>query len=558
MSPTEPTRFDVDALRGTAGEKIFDRGDDYHRAGLVEILAIEPGRVLALVEGTETYRTELRGRGATIEGECSCPAYVDWGFCKHMVAAALAANALGDGAAEAAGALARIRTHLESRSVGALVELIMSMVEADPVLFRKLDLAAAAVHGDEGALEARLRRAIDTATDTRGYVDHYETRAWVDGVAAALDSIAEIVGAGRAAPALRLAEYALERIDAAIEDIVDSDGCTVMLLGRARDFHLNACRAAKPDPLELARDLFAREIEEDYDTFRGAAHLYADCLGEEGLGEYRARAEAAWEALPPRGGVHSGGGFNNDYSVLMDILDYFAERGGDVEARIALRRKDLSSQWKYLVLVEFCRANDRAEEALRHAEEGLWMFEDERRDERLLFCAADLLVESGRGADAQAHLWRAFEREPGLELFTRLGKLGGAPAKERALAHLQDRLGKEAPTPWYSAADLLIQVLCEEKLFDAAWAVVREHRVSSRRAEALAEASETTHPREAIAVYAARVDALVEAGGNPSYEEAARFVTRMGALRDASEQAAYVADLMERFRRKRNFMKLLA
>ena len=50
--------------------------------------------MLAQVAGTEDYRTELTGRGEDFDGECSCPAFEDWGFCKHMVATALAANDL--------------------------------------------------------------------------------------------------------------------------------------------------------------------------------------------------------------------------------------------------------------------------------------------------------------------------------------------------------------------------------------------------------------------------------------------------------------------------------
>lgn len=41
------------------------------------------------------------------------------------------------------------------------------------------------------------------------------------------------------------------------------------------------------------------------------------------------------------------------------------------------------------------------------------------------------------------------------------------------------------------------------------------------------------------------------------YEEAAKLIARMGKLRDAAEQAAYLAEIKDRHRRKRNFMKLL-
>src|SRR5260221_2366897 len=83
-------RFDVGALQELAGDKVFARGEEYYRDGQVQILSIEPSRVLAQVAGSDDYRTTLTGRSKTIDGHCSCPAFSDWGFCKHMVAVALA------------------------------------------------------------------------------------------------------------------------------------------------------------------------------------------------------------------------------------------------------------------------------------------------------------------------------------------------------------------------------------------------------------------------------------------------------------------------------------
>src|SRR5437016_4990039 len=118
-------RFDIDALRGLAGEKVFARGEAYHRDGQVVILSIEPERVL----------------------------------------------------------------------------------------FSRLDTAAATIHADDKTLEARLHKAIDGAMRTRGYVDYREAAGWAEGVAAALDLLAEIASAGRAGLVLKLAEWAVDRIE---------------------------------------------------------------------------------------------------------------------------------------------------------------------------------------------------------------------------------------------------------------------------------------------------------------------------------------------------------
>jgi tetratricopeptide (TPR) repeat protein len=559
MTTKHRPRFDIAALRELAGDKVFARGEAYHRDGQVVLLSINTERVVAQVSGTEDYRTVLTGRGKEIDGECSCRAFEDWGFCKHMVAVALAANAAGnDSEADGAGALGRIRAHLRGKGVDALVEMVVELAERDPALFRKLELATATVDADDKTLERRLGKAIDAATRIGDYIDYRQVRDWAKGVDATLDPLGELASGDRACLALKLTERAIDRIEQAVGSIDDSDGYCGALLNRARDIHLAAAVAARPDPVALARDLFAREMDEGYDTFYRAAQVYSAVLGKKGLAEYRRLAAEAWAKLPPRSGKsRATGELLGDYDRLKDMLDGFAEGDGDVEARIALRTKDLSSPWKYLELAEFCCAQGRNEEALRHAEEGLWVFEDQEPDERLVLFAAELLAKAGRKSDAEARLWRGFEKEPSLELYTRLRKLGGKAACERAIGFLEPRLARKNPTRWHGAGDLLISILMQEKLFDAAWASIGRHGASTGTKETLARASEATHPREAVNVYAEHVAQLAAVGGNQAYAEAKKLIGRMAGLRSAAEHGTYLAELKTRFGRKRNFMKLL-
>jgi uncharacterized Zn finger protein len=551
------SRFDLDALRDRAGDKVFARGQAYHRDGQVEILAIEPGWVLAQVAGTEDYRTKVTGRGENVAGECSCPAFEDWGFCKHMVAAALAANAAGgDPDAEGAGALSRIREHLRQKGVEHLVEMVVDLAERDPTLFRKLDVAATTTRADATTLTRRVSKAIESATRTRGFIDYGEVGGWATGVDDVLDTLAELTPAGHAAQALELAEHAIDRIETAMEEIDDSDGQCGALLDRARDIHLAAARAARPDPVRLARELFARETEGEYDTFYRAVRSYADVLDEAGLAEYRRLALEAWAKLPPRSGQDRNL-FDGRYDALKNVLDFFAERDGDVDARIALRAKDLSSPWSYLQLAQFCLSQGRREEALRRAEEGLWVFEDVRPDERLVVFTAGLLTKAGRSDDAESVLWRAFGKSPSLELYIQLVAVGGEVARGRATELLQTQLVKQPSTQWRHPADLLVGILAHEKTFDAAWAAVHDYGASMGAREALARASEASHPRRAVEVYAERIAQLVAGGGNSAYSQAVKLLTHMAALRTSDAQADHVAALKARFSRKRNFMKLL-
>lgn len=546
------SRFDIDILRKLAGDKVFARGEEYHEHDQVELLAIEPDRVLAQVSGSMEYRTELNGRGKNIGGRCSCPAYADWGFCKHMVAVGLAANAAGD-AEGTGGSLSRIRDHLKTKSVDFLTDMIVQLAERDSRLFRSLELAAVTSQSDDATLEARLRKAIDGATRTGAYIDYSSAPDWAAGVDAALDAIEEIASGARAEIALKFAERAFDRIERATESIDDSDGYCGALLSRAQEIHLTAASAARPEPVQLARDLFAREMNDQYDIFYGAAELYAEVLGERGLAEYRRLAADAWQKVQPRS-RHSHQESPVNSSQLVSILDFFAERDGDLDTRIALRAKDLSSPYDYLRLAEFCLAQGRREQAIKYAEEGLWVFEDGRQEERLVLFAADLFAKSGRAKDAEAHLWTAFDKMPSRDLYTRLRRIGGDVARTRALQLLEAQCAKGDGIGRRSSADLLVEILLQEKAFDEAWTALRKFGGSPGLRERLARATEKTHPGEAIEVYEACVDRLA---GSGAYEEATKLVARLAKLRSVTAQASYVAALKERHGRKRNFMKLL-
>lgn len=551
-------RFDTRALASRAGGTTFSRGEAYFRDGLVTILGREPQRVVARVSGTEDYRTVVVGVGRAIAGNCSCPAFDRDGFCKHMVAVALAANAAADTGEPGGDIFGRIRAYLSGLDTGALVGMVMDAAEQDPVLLRRLEIAVAANAADDGALAKQLRTAIRDATRTRGFVDYGAAPEWAADVGQALELLAGIASGPRAALAVELADYAIDQIEDAMEEIDDSEGECWALIERAQEIHLEACQAARPEPVALAQALFEREMESDHDAFYGAARSYADVLGEAGLAEYRRLAQEAWDRLPPRMAPRRGViEYRPGESALASILDFFLERDGDLDARIAMRARDLSSPHRYLELARFCLAHGRESEALRHAEDALWLFEDGAPDEQLLLFAVGLLEDAGRAADATAHLWRAFGKAPSLRLYEHLRRLAGEQVVNEIITLLRGRLAGTTASRWHSPADLLIRILMAESMFDAAWSVVGDHGASSEVKQVLASATEKTHLPQAIAVHEARVEEHVAAANNTSYANAAALIERLAALRGAAEQSAYVADIKLRHARKRNFMKLL-
>lgn len=218
----------------------------------------------------------------------------------------------------------------------------------------------------------------------------------------------------------------------------------------------------------------------------------------------------------------------------------------------------MSAAHDYTRLAEFCLEVKREAEALRWSEEGLWVFEDGRPDERLLFLAVRLLRGQGKHADAAVHLWRALAKAPSLEIYRLLRGMEGEAGRDRALAQLSQALSKAGNSSWHSPDDLLVRIFMEEQDFAAAWTLARRHRISMSLESELARVSEATHPGEAIRVHAAAVERLAASGGTPAYAEAKELIARVARLQGRDEHRSYLAGVKERHARKRNFMKLLA
>lgn len=566
----DPPRFDVTTLREFAGEKVFARGVAYHEDGQVEIVSIDNACVVARVIGSEVYRSQLDGLGKKFSGECSCPAFSDWGFCKHLVATALAANDLHPGELEkATSRLTKIRDFLRAKGVEPLVEMIMGIAERDPELLRVIELSATVATADDQVLFVRFKTAITEATRTHGFVEYREARAWAAKIERVLEQIEVLIPSGRADLVLRLLDHFYARMDDALNNMDDSDGQGGGVYAKACEIHLAACRASKPEPVALARELFGREVDSDWDFFHGASETYADVLGDAGLAEYRRLANEAWRTIKPlraEGRQVDDDQFSARYR-LAAVLECFAARDGDVDARIAIRTKDLSTAYAYLEIAQLCLGHGREADGLKWAEEGLWQFED-RLDQRLVFFAADLYRRSGREKDADELLWQTFERLPSIELYRRLksaassGKAAVTAVCDRVIELLRAKLDKsEAKAQWLSPRELLLRVLVSEKRLDEAWEVVRGHGCSEPQLVELAKASEHSHPDAALSAYAQNVERLVGLGGQPNYEEASKLIARMQSIRkrlDASaEHARFIADFMRRHKAKRNMMKLL-
>jgi uncharacterized Zn finger protein len=364
---------------------------------------------------------------------------------------------------------------------------------------------------------------------------------------------------------MELADLLREQLNDAFEAIDDSDGQMGMLVSRAMELHLAACRLARPDPVQLAKDLFAREMADDF-GLEDTIETYTDLLGDAGRQEMERLAAEAWAKIrSPRTGVDNDDDDAWSYPQLATMLDRFAADRGDLQARIDIRKRDLSNPGRYLDLAKLCEEHGRTDEAVKWVEDGLFIFED-NRDDRLVHYAADLFMRDGRRDDRSALLWRAFARSPSIDLHKKLvHNLKGdnrVQVTDRAIELIRTRKPDAGRPRFQNDDDLVVSILSSERRLDEAWAFAAAAKCTVVCLEELAQASEKSHPRQALEVHQRRVTRLVQTGGNQNYAEAQRLIKRMriiaGQGGEADGQATFESDLLAKHHAKRNFIKLMS
>ncbi len=430
------------------------------------------------------------------------------GFCKHAVATGLAWLSREEKGGDD---LAGVRKHLEAEGKEALVELLLDQAANDPELRARLE-AESMRRGPHAGAKA-LKETVRKAFAVRGFVDWQGmptlvTRA--DGVA---DLLRGLLKGGRAPEAVDMAGYAMRRGIAAYERSDDSSGGFGQTLHQIAALHLQACRAAKPDPESLAKDLFGLHMLDQWDFFEFAD--YEPLLEAKGLARYRALAEAEWKKVPARApGAERE--FDTDRTLITSIMESLAEHDGNADALVAVKSRDLSHAHAFVEIAEILAREGRHAEALGWAERGRKAFPNELNVPLVDFLVA-AYHRAGRHEDAVAAAWDDFAGHPGLGAYARLEasarRAKSWPARrEKALAHVRAQLARRdrprSEWHWTSGGrTLLVEIFLHEGDSDAALA---EASAGGCRWDAwmkLAKAREKDHPSDAAAVYRERIEA---------------------------------------------------
>src|SRR5262245_477155 len=185
-------------LRRMAGERSFERGEDYFLNRQVKALAEEEGTITAKVQGTRPYQVKLWIEEDDLEYSCTCPMGADGEFCKHCVAVGLTWLEAGDSKFSGKGkpnpgvTIDDVRTYLLGQDKNVLVEMLVDRAMEDDRLRQRL-LMKAAKKGSKDLDLATFRRAIDDAVEPDGFVDYRGAYDYAHGIEEAIDSVEELL-----------------------------------------------------------------------------------------------------------------------------------------------------------------------------------------------------------------------------------------------------------------------------------------------------------------------------------------------------------------------------
>lgn len=545
----------ADTLLDYAGEKSFARGKKYQQAGRVEGLCRRGDRISGTVLGTEEYAVSLRAGSRELTFKCDCPVGEDGVFCKHCVALGLEwleqADDDDDGDS--------LRSALTALDKNELIELILDHAMSDPAFHRKIALVATP------ASVADLKKAIDRAMKSRSFIDYYHMPAYAKVAGQVINQIEDVQADGRHVDAIELCEHALRAVECSLPQCDDSDGYMGALLCRLQDIHLDSCVACRPDPVALARRLFAWEVGSPWEVFYGAAGTYGELLGEAGLAEYRRLADAEWEKLPPL----RPGDNESDTTLrfrITSMKEAIARAANDLDGLVEIAKKNLSAPYHYLAVANLYVEMKQPELAIDWASRGIEAFPS-RYDARLGLLVANQYEALGDEYRSMEAAWSVFCHDPGFrsypELKERAERLDQWDLwRPKAFSAMRDDIAKARTgfAQGYSHRDgsELVSVLLWEGNVEAAWTEAREGGCSSRLWLELAEKREALHPADSLPIYMTHVERSVSSGVNSGYEAAVAYVERIRRIESPEKFALYVESLRNRYKAKRNFMKLLS
>ena len=546
-----------DDVRIWLGQKEIDKGRPYAQRGALLRLRIQEGVLKGdcLGSSPRPYRVEVRLKDNAIQSaNCSCPVG-DGGRCKHTAALLLTWLDFPELFTQ----VEALSASLEVYSKEDLIALVGRMVERVPELETLIqtsspNLTETPVSAE--AIQAQVRGLLGRISYEREhYYDDYGG-GYASHSSDDLGDVTHMAERYLESGQLNSAATAYKTIaDEVLRDYLefeDEEGSLASVAQRCAE-GLIACLARAKNEDENLREIILTSLFELYceDLDLGGYGVgdgIPKAIVEHATPEER-REVARWtqEVIPKDGWRKR---FQREY--LGQFLLQLQHDTLDDEAFLRIGRETGRVEDVVERLLGLDRLKDAIQE-VRNAEDYRFLrlidlFTEEHAD-----TAYQLVLERSRTSDSDSFMewlktWheRRGEIDEAFEYSSTLFWRRPYPETYKEMRRLGERTSELQPG-WQARRETLLSELNQKEHYTLLTEIYLSHgavdaalgslgqlekmgRSSNRLSLALARAAERSRPEEAIKLYRAEIDRLIEARGRRSYAEAAQHLLRVGAL----------------------------
>ena len=587
-----PTYTETD-IRQHASADSFQRGREYCQSGSVASLILRDTTLQAQVWGsdTEPYRVQITfDTDRLADATCTCP--FDWGgWCKHIVAALLAAREQPE-TVEERKPVADLFAGLHRDQLQAL---LLKLIQVEPGVVDTIEAQVPLLAPTPAATaplpvaQPRPQPTIDPQALRRqvrsllGYGGGRSRRGY-GYVGEAITAVSEVVGqaqhliqAGDGRGGLAVLDILTEEFLSVWENLDDSDGDSSLFFEDVGRLWAEALLTG--DQTAEERQVWIPKIEAWQSTL-------SDYGVDDAFDVALSAAVQGWE-YPPlqrvlRGEIDERGAWDGEAPLWADELAearlnvlerqgrhqeflYLAEaesqtdryvtmlaRLGRGAEALAYSRTHLSSVPEAYALALALWEQGEIVGALEGAEIGLTL---EGSKSVLAAWLRDRAAEQGQTERALAAARIAFEADQSLAAYLKIQELAG-PGWTDIQPALLDRL--RTVRSYYPQGP--VEIFLHEGLVEDAIAAV-DHGATHTLVEQVADAAIESHPDWVIDASRKQAEGIMDNGKAQYYRAAANWLARVRAAYHATgreqEWQSYLADLLDRHRRKYSLMPLL-
>lgn len=585
-SPLQLNEIDLDAidlsnekLKRLAGTGAFNRGVEYFKQNPRVTYKIDGTKITANVTGNYVYTQELTFALQGVDGFCSCPASENIDFCKHCVVVALAVREgqTNNHLTNKPRATAKqketntIKQFIEKLDRSDIENSLLKLITEDKAQFSQWSLRAH--NALNPADEKFLKKKITQAFPINKHLHRYSQVAQYFSNAEPIVNLLVQQHEGLSSNALfSLTDYALSRLDKALETIDDSGGFRFHCQDNLNTLFIKGVEAKQFNQQQLVEFLIEK-LQESNDILPDIPSAYHHLLGDQGNDAFYQALLLLWQETPVPSATEKGYDSwdeNSHYHTFFYQLMRYARQTKNQLLLIELQQRNARSASDLVKLVELLIETKQWELAnvtLKRAEKSK---DSHYVINQLLNARIQLLVHKQQYSEAYILLNQSFNDKPSFSLYKKMHQFNeqfhlnsGSHEVSFSPQEVIDKLRRrqaEDSLNQFIFSRLILDILFYHQRYSDILKIESEDKLPKEYLSRLIDAFPNS-PETTLALYEKLVASYLGFSDNEHYRHAisALLTAQKDCLTTQSQNE--FSDLLERlttrYKAKRNFIKYL-